>query len=248
MSTIGSATMVWAEARFLSLIAEQVALVPGPRILLWSHGPWQWLSNEPVPFHDQTTNPVYHWLQANPGAFDVLELPGGPAIADDLALEQTTRNIAMDVLAKRGVDVCLWLDSDYLLTLADMRRVVDTVTGQPPRAWSYPAYHYWRNFNLCHAVSPARAATTTAVRYPEAYSEPDALIDGVRLHHPSYVMPTDEVLRKWMAWGHARLARQHGWAEAWLREDDSAWNPQPAPEKVPQEILDRIERAQGGSR
>lgn len=235
--------MVWAESRFLTLIAEQVMRIPGPHLLLWGQGPWQWLSDEPVPFRDPTTNPVHHWLQTDPRAnvFEVVKLPGGPAVADDLALEQETRNHALEMLAGRGIDVCLWFDADYLMTFADVENIVAQIQGQAPRAWSVPAYHYFRTFQHCHAVTPARLATTTAVRYPEAFSEPDALLEGVRLHHASYVLSDAEVVRKFRSWGHAQLARDQRWEDNWLRGDDSAWAPVPAPEVLPYEIARRLD-------
>jgi len=234
---------VWAEARFLTLIAEQLALVPGPHLLLWGQGPWQWLSDEPIPFQDPTTNPVHRWLETDPRAnvFEVVKLPGGPRVADDLALELETRNVALEMLAARGVDVCLWIDADYLVTFADMKRIVEVVSREAPRAWSIPAYHFFRDFQHCHAVTPARLATTTAMRYPAAFSEPDALLEGVRLWHASYVLSDAEVVRKFSSWGHAGLAKQALWKEKYLRGDDSAWNLQPAPELLPYEIARRLE-------
>lgn len=243
VTTIGTATMVWAEANYLSLVAQQVAIVPGPHLLLWSQSPWQWLSDAPIPFQDPATNPVAGWLRTDPNAetFEVVKLAGGPRPgADDLALELETRNHALDVLAKRRIDVCCWLDSDYLLTLSDMHRIIDTIQAHPARSWSVPASHYWRSFQQCHAVSPARIATTTATRYPETFNEPDALIEDAHLHHASYVLSDDEVLRKFSSWGHAGLAKQQEWARRWMDHDDAVWNPIQAPRRLPDSITLRM--------
>lgn len=244
MSTVGAVLPVWCEDRYLGLVLEQMALVNGPRIIYWQDEPLFWLSDQPRP--SGWNSRVKDILAQFPGQFEIVKMQRAPTDTDPrfggfAALAQLASSTSQSL----GIDVVLWFDSDWLLTLEDTQALLALIEAQPePKLWSVQTLHYWRSFDRIYSDTPISVgfpSRRTMLWADCNYAPSDIIRTEIWSYHPSYVMTDAEMYRKVVSWGHADLFQQRQFYEKeWIGGDESQVKPRPAPHMLPREIADRL--------
>lgn len=242
MTQIATVCPVWQEVRFLPLVLEQMSSCPGPKLLLHQNQPLYWLDDtRPAPsgFGSKVTS-----LAKQFPSIEVIQMEHAPKDGEDAPFGgfASLALMAFDLLATRGVEVVVWMDSDWLCRLTDLQRLYTSMTTQPERYWSVQARHYWRDFNHTMATTPITIGFP--IHRPNlwhAYDESEITRSSIMCYHPAYVMTDGEMLDKTSSWGHAPLFKERKFFEKeWIGGDDSLVNPQPADVALPTDILDRL--------
>lgn len=242
---LGVCCPVWKETRYLPLVLEQMALCPGPQLLLWQDKPLYWLGTGPAPsgFASEVGKiaaqfPSVEVVKIEQAAHGDETEPFGGFLQLALA--------GFKQLNDRGVGRVLWLDTDWLFDLYDMQRLYAFLAEAPqqPPLFAVTARHYWRDFHHTMStgdVTVARPSTSAGLL--DHYEEKDMVRLNIMLYHAAYVWTDSEMYDKVHSWGHAPLFKERQFYEKeWLGRDDSLVKPQLADYCLPSSIVDRLNK------
>ncbi len=236
--TVGAASWVWKENRYLPLVLEQLEVVAehGPAIIIWNRWPFYWFGKGPVP-DAYTDEKMQALLHGYPGRISIYlnetkyyELPDGP---------KDTVNMGVSILRKLGAEMELLLDTDHLLRLDDVPRIIEAVSSKAC-FWRTEGTHYWRDFRTAHGVTGVRLGFPTDIRWPFSTEEEETqqTIPGVHTYHPSWVLSDDEVEQKCATWGHA-VGFRH-FCKEWLSGEADAKQKLTEVAPPPTDIMERL--------
>lgn len=229
---------VWREHRYLPLVLEQAALCPGPKILYFQDKPWYWTGEG---------SPPSGW---DSGVKDLLQFAESMSVEvirrEKDSCEAETFWNCLRLLKERGADRFINMDSDWLYTFADMRRIYEIVrTEEGTHSFGTLMMTYWRDWTHAMGMPTKRLTCTWMEKQPPhgGWPEPETsfLIDVV-CYHPAYVHTNEEIKEKVQGWEHAEYFRDRKFLEKeWFPGDDSLVKPYRC-SAPPKEITDRLRR------
>lgn len=238
---MGVCCPVWTETRYLPLVLEQMSLCLGPKLVLWQDQPLYWLGEGPAPSGHASRVAAYvgdfpnirfslldHAPEGEHGGFNALVRMGAECLH------------AMDA------DIIVWMDSDWLYTLDDVKRLYATIQdANSPSYYGVNARHYWRDFNWLMADTGILAAFPWNHDYFAAERSLPTVSLTITCYHPSYVLSDEEMYRKVHSFGHAPYFKERGFYEKeWTGRDDSLVKPKPTDTFLPTDIYKRLIEAE----
>lgn len=243
MSKIATVCPIWKETRYLPLVLEQMALCPGPQLLMWQDNPLYWLSDKPVPsgFASKVGELVKSY-----STIEVIKMDHAPKDKADAPFGGFAglAEVAFSMLKNKGIDVVIWTDSDWLFDLNELNWLYQRMTNYTEtKWWAVEARHYWRSFAQTMATTGITVGFPTDKPDLWHYSEEDIVRMPIYCYHPAYVLSDEEMHDKVNSWGHAPLFQERKfYKNEWLAKNDSIVDPKPADLLPPKSVMDRLSR------
>ena len=251
MRSVGVVCPVWQESRYLPLILEQMSLCPGPKIVLWQDQPLHWMAEDrsaPSGFASKVKDilPLFPSIEVIKMDHAPVRTAYGADDAEYGGFTSLTR-MGLQLLRERGVDVLVWADSDWILELSEMQRLVETLAVSDPSTTLHQigGHNYWRDFKHSEGQRELDIGiaynTRLASIFDVACADPNRVKLDILCHHPGWVLSEEEIFNKLHSWGHAPYYKARGFYEnEWLKKDDSRIGVFDVDWEIPAEIVDRL--------
>lgn len=252
MRTIGVVLPVWQESRYLPLVLEQMALCPGPKIVLWQDQPLHWLAEDrgaPSGWNSKVKG-----VLAEFPTIEVIKMDHAPVRVpygvDDTEYGgfSSLGELALSLLRERGVGAMAWIESDWLLTYAATEWMFTRMAIAPTteKFWWADGHNYWRDFK--HSEGQPNLSigigydTDCKSLWENRCGDPRRVqLEGVTIYHPGWVLSEEEVFNKVHSWGHAPYYKARGfYVNEWLAKDDSRMGIWDVNFELPTEIITRM--------
>jgi hypothetical protein len=245
MKNLGAYTLVWKESRYLELVIQQMAILPGKSIILWQDLPLYWLGEGAPPSGHSDPRMRELMDMARTRGIDVIPIKQAPRVEPyggyiELMKEGSKR------LGDAGYETVMILDSDWIFDLNEFYDLcADIQHDNDPAYYNVNLKNYWRTFHYTMAVGTVTLAfPPSMVGYHDAVKRLGPTRNlPYTCFHPSYVWTNREMYDKVNSWGHASYFKDRGFYEKeWLVGNDSLVKPMPA-EPPPPAIMERLRRA-----